>query len=295
MAIIISAILPIALVAIAGILLGRFFALDVRSLARVNIYAMLPALVLTSLTEMTLDVGSTVRMMAAFYLHTALLYGLALTLGRSLKLSRDGQKGLLATTLFANVGNMGLPFILFTLGDAGLERAVVYLVASSLMVASIFPVILTGDGFKAGLIYTVKLPVFWVALLAIALRSLEFELPEAIARSSSLLGAGVIPLALLTLGIQLSQSTFRLGRYEFFGAFLRLVVSPIMAYGIGKLINLSGLDLQVLVLQAAMPVAVSSLIWVAELGGNAERVSRTIVLSTLLSCVSLPLIVLLII
>ncbi|MEO0407273.1 MAG: AEC family transporter, partial [Cyanobacteria bacterium P01_A01_bin.135] len=49
-------------------------------------------------------------------------------------------------------------------------------------------------------------------------------------------------------------------------------------------------DLQVLVIQAAMPVAVNSLIWVTELGGDRLRVAKTVVLSTLLSFLTLPLV-----
>jgi predicted permease len=39
-----------------------------------------------------------------------------------------------------------------------------------------------------------------------------------------------------------------------------------------------------------MPVAVNSLIWVMELGGDRVRVARTIVLSTVLSVFSLPVV-----
>ncbi|HZG41032.1 MAG TPA: AEC family transporter, partial [Nodosilinea sp.] len=74
------------------------------------------------------------------------------------------------------------------------------------------------------------------------------------------------------------------------GAVLRLVVAPLLAYGIGTALGLQGLDRQVLVLQAAMPVAVNSLIWVTELGGDQVRVARTIVLSTFLSVFTLPVV-----
>ena len=95
-------------------------------------------------------------------------------------------------------------------------------------------------------------------------------------------------MPLLTLGIQLSRTPLVFGRYELLGAGLRLLLSPLSAYSVGHLLGLTGLDLQVVVLQAAMPVAVNSLIWVTEFGGNPVRVARTIVLSTFLSFASLP-------
>ncbi|MBE9139720.1 AEC family transporter, partial [Nodosilinea sp. LEGE 07088] len=142
MEILIAAILPIALVAAVGFGVGRKFDLDMPTLARVNIYALLPALVLSSLAETTLGWGSALAIVVTFFLNTALLYVLAVGLARHLAFSLDEQKSLIATTLFSNVGNMGLPFILFALGEAGLERAVVYLVGSSVMIASVFPIVL---------------------------------------------------------------------------------------------------------------------------------------------------------
>ncbi|MEM9908078.1 MAG: AEC family transporter [Cyanobacteria bacterium P01_D01_bin.44] len=288
MAILISAVLPIALVAMVGVYVGRSFELDLKTLARLNIYALLPALVLTSLAETTLALGSAIALVTAFLINTALLYLLSIGLGRSLQFSPDEQKSLIATTLFANVGNMGLPFVLFSLGEAGLERAVVYLVGSSLMIASVFPIVLKGAGVRAGMIFTLRLPVFWATLAGLALRASGGTLPLTVDRGMTLLAGGAIPIALLTLGIQLSKTQFVFGRYELFGAGLRLVVSPMLAWGIGRLLGLDGLDLQVLTLQAAMPVAVNSLIWVTELGGDTVRVARTIVLSTLLSFLTLP-------
>lgn len=288
MTVLISAVLPIALVALVGWILGRAFALDAPTLARVNLYGMLPALVLTSLVEARLALSSAIAIVAAFLANSALLYLLAVGLGRALDRSPDGRKSLIATTLFANVGNMGLPFILFSLGEEGLERAIVYLIGSSLTIALVFPIALKGEGLRAGMGYTLQLPVFWVALLGLGLRATGGELPVAIARGVELLGSGAIPLALLTLGIRLSRTPLSFGRYEWLGTGLRLAVSPLLATAIGRLVGLEGLDRQVFILQAAMPVAVTSIVWVSELGGDTARVARTIVLSTVLSFLTLP-------
>ncbi|MEC4806693.1 MAG: hypothetical protein SAJ72_20750 [Jaaginema sp. PMC 1080.18] len=61
------------------------------------------------------------------------------------------------------------------------------------------------------------------------------------------------------------------------------------------LLQFNTLELQVFVLQAAMPTAVNSLVFVTEFGGDAPRVAKTIVASTLLSLVTLPVVLTLII
>ncbi len=290
MGILISAVLPIALVALVGVWVGHRFALERHTLARLSIYALVPALVLHSLAKTTLELGNAIAIITAFILNTTLLYLLAVLLGKLLKFSSDEKKSLIATTIFANVGNMGLPFVLFSLGEAGLERAIVYLVGSSLMTASVFPIVLKGEGILQGLRYTVCLPVLWAAIAGITLQGTNTILPIPIERGVTLLSDGAIPVALLMLGIQLSETPFVFGRYELMGAGLRLIVSPLLAFNIANLVGLTGVDRQVVILQAAMPVAVNSLIWVTELGGDTVRVARTIVVSTLLSLGTLPIV-----
>ncbi len=288
MGVLISAVLPIALVALTGVWVGRAFSLDIKTLTRLNIYALLPALVLTGVYGSTLALSSTLKIVAGFSLNCAALYTIATLCARPLKLSPEVRKSLIATTLLANSGNIGLPFILFSLGEAGLSRAIVYLISSAIFIASIGPIFLKGEGTSAGLKITLSLPVFWATLGGIALQAFAWQVPEAVDRALELLSSAAIPIALLTLGIQLSRTALSFGSYELFAAALRLLVSPLTAYGIGRLLGLEGLDLAVLVMQSAMPVAVNTLIWVTEFGGDGDRVAKTIVLSTLLSFVSLP-------
>lgn len=295
MSVLISAVLPIALVALVGVCVGRAFELDLKSLARVNIYALLPALVLTGIYDSTLALGSAMGIVLGFVLNCAVLYGLAYGLAKAFRLPSERQKSLVATTLLANSGNIGLPFMLFALGEGGLERGIVYLIASAIFIASVGPVILKGQGLGAGVKVTLRLPVFWATLMGVILQGLAWygagwQIPVELDRALDLLSGAAIPVALLTLGIQLSRTRLSFGLYELSAASLRLFVSPLTAYLIGRALNLQGLDLAVLVMQSAMPVAVNTLIWVAELGGDTVRVAKTIVLSTLMSLVTLPLV-----
>ena len=299
MSVLISAVLPIALVALVGAWVGRSFDIDLKSLARLNIYALLPALVLTGIYDSTLALGSAVGIVVGFILNCAVLYGLSFGLGKIFKLPNERRKSLIATTLLANSGNIGLPFMLFALGEGGLERGIVYLVASAIFIASVGPIILKGEGLSAGANVTLRMPVFWATLVGVALQGLAaqgsgWQIPTELERSLDLLSGAAIPVALLTLGIQLSRTQLSFGLYEFSAAALRLLVSPISAYLIGRSLNLQGLDLSVLVMQSSMPVAVNTLIWVTELGGDTVRVAKTIVLSTLMSLVTLPVVLFLI-
>ncbi|NLV74683.1 MAG: hypothetical protein GXY52_08375 [Chloroflexi bacterium] len=92
-------------------------------------------------------------------------------------------------------------------------------------------------------------------LLAILLRVLHTSLLTPVASAIDLIGQGSIPVMLLLLGIQLSQT--RLGkRYPqvAIGVFLRLVVGAAIAFALAPLMGLTGLARSVGIAEASTPL-----------------------------------------
>lgn len=290
MAVFLFAIAPVSLIVLIGFLLGRFLNLDRQTLSKLAIYALSPALIGGNLYRSTLSLTSVLKVVLGFAAMTLLLYLLVLSLSRSLRLNPNTQKSLIATTLFANNGNLGLPLVAFTFGEAGFALAIAYLVASGIFIGSFAPALLQGQGWKTGLKLTLKLPLFWATLAGIILRLGNIQLPLRLGEGIEMLGNAAIPLALVLLGIYLAQTRFSLGRYELFACSLRLILAPAIAWGITHLLQLESLESQVLILQASMPTAVNSLVFATEFGGDATRVAKTIVASTILSLLTLPVI-----
>ncbi|MGF1460716.1 MAG: AEC family transporter [Leptolyngbyaceae cyanobacterium] len=288
MAVLLPAIAPVALIVLIGFIAGQTLALDRRTLSRLSLYVLLPALITTSLYTMTLAVNRALLIVFGYFVASVLLYLLVYSLCRGANLDSLRQKTLIATALFANTGNLGLPFITFALGESGLERAIVYLVSSSILLTTVGPTLLKGQGLTTGLKTTLRLPVFWAMVFGLLLQALAIALPLRLGDGLALLGGAAIPVALVTLGMQLAQTNFYLDRTVLVAAGLRLVMAPAIALAVATVIGLSGQDRQVLVLQGAMPTAVNTFIWVTEFGGDADLVARAIVLSTLLSFITLP-------
>ena len=185
---------------------------------------------------------------------------------------------------------MGLPVVDFALGTAGLARAVIYMIGSSILMFCFGPAIIKGEGIIYGLRLIIKLPLLWAILAGVGLRMSNFELPFQLDSSVQKVGTAAIPIALILLGMQLASTQFQLGVKELYAAVIRLLVAPAIAYMVGLNLHLPSLDLQVLVLQSAMPTAVNSLVLVTEFGGDKDFVAKSIVTSTLLSFITLPLI-----
>ena len=283
------AILPIGLIILIGYIAGKTLNLDYQTLSQLTIYILVPALIASSLYRNTLSLHSAAGLVTGFILTTLALYVVVSLLSQSLNLALSVRTSLLATTLFGNVGNLGLPLISFTLGTAGLERAIIYLISATILMAGIGPTLLQAKGIRANIALTLKLPLFWAMLSGLLLQLLNIQLPFRVDEGIAMLGNAAIPVSLVTLGMQLSQNQLVIGWYELMAAGLRLIVSPLIAFGIGSSLQLSGLELQVLVIQSAMPTAINTLILVSEFGGEPPRVARSIISSTLLSLGTLPI------
>jgi malate permease and related proteins len=289
--IILSSVLPVALIIVMGYVANKTLKLDQSTLSQVSVYILAPALVADSFYRTTISNDAALRLLLAYVLTTGIIYGSVVIISKLLKLSADDDKGLIAISLCPNNGNMGLSIIAFSLGSEGLERAVIYMIFSSVVLFGMLPAMLKGDSLMTSLKVTFKLPLIWSMIIGIILHFTKITLPFNLGKSLEWLGISAIPIALIILGIQLSKTKFEFGVGEFTATVGRLAIAPIIAYSVGRLVGLEGLDLQVLTLQTAMPTAVNAVIMIKEFGGNTTMVARTIIISTLMSFATLPLII----
>uniref|UniRef100_A0A7V4AMS4 AEC family transporter n=1 Tax=Thermus tengchongensis TaxID=1214928 RepID=A0A7V4AMS4_9DEIN len=289
-----NTVLPVALVVFSGYLLGKRIPMDLTTLSRLTLYLLVPALIFDAMYRAEYSREGLVGLALGFTL-TYLLLFLAITgMARLLGLSPEAAKSLLVCSLFPNSGNMGLSLVYFALGEEGLRRAVVYFILSSVVMFGLGPAFIRGGGLKEGLLFTLRLPLFYALLLGLLLKALGVSLPFRLDEGLRLMGQAAIPVLLLTLGMQMSQTRFQVGAFEGVASSLRLLLAPLLAYGVGFILGLPHLEHQVLVLQSATPVAVNAFLLTREFGGEAPRVARSVVVSTFLAFLTIPLFLLLI-
>lgn len=287
---VVSAVLPVGCIVLIGFIFAKKFSIDEPTLSKLALYVLFPALLTDIIYRTTISIEEAIEMFVAFGLTYILLCLIAWGIGWKFSFSASVQKSLVATTALPNAGNMGLSVTLFALGEAGLERAVIYLISWNLIVLSTMPAILRGEGFWSSVIFTLKLPIVWGMILGLILNSFNVQLPLKLDDGLHLLKGATIPISLLLMGIQIANNRFQPGTYELGASLMRLFGGAIVAYLVGKLMSLEMLDLQVLVLESSMPSALASFIIVNEFGGDAPRTSRVVVISTLLSFLTLPLV-----
>lgn len=288
--VLLGAVAPVALMVATGYLAARTLRLDRGPLTRLTLFVLVPFLVFDQLWRNTADPAGALRLALAFALASLAFAFLGWGAGRLLALPAPVRASLTATTAFPNTGNMGLSVALFALGEVGLERATIVFVVATVLLFGFGPALFHGGSLREQLAMTLRLPLIWAVVLGLAANAANLQLPANLGGGVHMLAQGAIPMLLLVLGMQIAESRIRVGAYDLLASLLRVLGGPVAAFWIGRALGLGGADLVVLVLISGMPAAVNTYLMAAEFGGDAARTARVVVLSTLISFLTLPLV-----
>lgn len=277
-----------------GFVLRMYLKLDKRTLSSLTFYALSPALVFTSLVSSSLA-GEEVVQIALLTVIVTLLIGLVgLIASRLMRLSRTDTIAILLVLMFVNSGNYGLTLNQLRFGDDGLARAVVFFVVSTMLVFTlgVFIASLGQANWRDSLIRLLKLPAFYAIIGAMLVYFLDISVPAPIMRGLEVAGSGAIPVMLIVLGMQIADLS-NLQRIWLAGpaSALRLIIAPLLAVLVASWLGLEGLSRSTSIIEASMPTAVITTIIATEYNIRPGLVTSTVVLSTLLSALAVPLVI----
>jgi predicted permease len=290
-AIFVQTVLPVFLVAGAGYLLATFVTIDDRSVGRLLFYLATPSLVFRSLYETQLD-ATALRHLAMAAVSAAVLTAL---LGWLISYDQERRRrvAVVLTSAVSNNGNMGIPISYFAFGDAGMALATVYYVIMSFMSNTFGAVVASAgqqgvrDALKTGL----RVPVLYAATAGILLNRTGVAAPESLLRAVDLMAGAAIPGMLILLGVQLRMAPIVRTRSLILRSMsVRLLASPLIAWLICILLGVSGVERNVIILQAAMPTAVITGVIATEFDASPSLVATIILFSTAVSIVTLSFI-----
>jgi len=263
---------------------GRAFDVEFVTTLITNIAT--PCLVFHTLANLSLDASAVGVISAAA---VAMLAVCAAISALVLRLSGLSLRAFLPALTFPNTGNMGLPLCFLAFGDAGLALAVGVFAVCAVGQLTIGATIASGAASFRDL---ARLPIVYAVAIALVFLATGAQPPEWINATTKLLGGITIPMMLITLGVSLSRlSVRRAGRAAWLSV-LRLAMGFAVGVAIAWVLDLEGAARGVMVLQSAMPVAVLNYLFAQRYQTAPEEVAGMVVLSTVLSFASLPLLLL---
>lgn len=227
-------------------------------------------------------------------------------IGRIVKLPKS-QSGILTFMLiFGNTGFLGLPVLNGLFGpEAVFYGAICDATCDVFMFTLGVALIRASAGADRGQKLNVRETLIGIfnpcvvgMMIGMTLYVLRIMLPPILAEPVSMLGGTTTPLALYAVGSQLAAIPFRElfgNKASYLSSFLKLLVIPLLALALVKLvIGTDSLLAIVIVMEAAMPSAMLTVIFSQQYGGDTNFATKGVLVSTLLCILTIPIIAILV-
>jgi predicted permease len=294
LAILVSDILPIFIIAAVGFLVERHRPGSVVALSAVSFNALSPCLVFYHLVTVKLGGGDVGRMALYCVLLIATMGLVARIAAIPFKLDRRALSSFLLVVMFSNSGNYALPLILFAFGAEALAHASIYFAAGAVVLytAGVFIAASAGSGLGKAITGLGRVPALYALVAAGLIAVTGVEPPAVLMRPVGMLSDAALPVMLLVLGMQLGRAALPAKPSLAAAAVsLSLLVGPVAGILLTQALGLSGAARNAAIVLAAMPSAVVTTVLALEFDLDSAFVTSVVFVSTLLSPLSLVLLI----
>lgn len=292
-----SALLPVVLLILIGFVAGRARLVrgeSVRDLSNLVFLVLTQALLFRAMATAQLEQLDFASVMLYYAVGGALFFALVLLYGR------DSRASVLAlASIFSNTLMIGVPLVGLAYGQSGQVLLLTLISLHALILLSTATLVLElqlaheqaaangarrslwrtlGSAVQSAVLHPVPLPI----LVGMAYSLTGWGLHPVVERPLQLLGNAFSPVALVLVGITLSQTPVGPHwRAAWRLAVVKTVVHPALMLGVGWALGLRGLPLGVLVVAAALPIGANVFLFSQRYQKEQETVTAAVAVSTL--------------
>lgn len=288
---------PVAALVLLGAVLGPRLQIDAGSLSRMAYWVFGPAFVFALLAGADLDRSIVLRLIGASLAGMAAALAVAVLWAKVTGAGFELGAAVAMTSVWGNVGNAGLAIVAFALGDDALPIAGVLMVTINLasLILGVGMAQARTSSVSAAVIRGLSAPMSVAGAVALVVNLINLDVPLLADRSIGLLADALIPVMLFTLGLQLVNHGMPKWSNDLTVVLVaKLAVAPLAAAMVGRLLSLEGDALAAVIIQSAMPPAVFCAVVASENDLVPERVTAAVVLTTAVSAITLPVVLLLV-
>jgi len=272
-----------------------------RQLSRLVINMTCPALILSSaMTGELPDREYILPLLLISVITYAVLTGIAFFLPRYLTKKKDDEGAIGFALMFGNVGFMGYPVVASIFGHEAVFYAAVLNVVNTFAVFTVGTILITGKNeveesrFEKKVLYSTPMLACYLTMLIVALRI--DNIPEVISQPLTMIGNITVPAALLIIGSSMSNLPIKslLGNTNvYITTLFRLAILPIGMYYLCTLLGFDSFVVNINTVVIAMPVATYGTILCLKYEKDTTMITEVTFITTLLSMISIPLLVML--
>lgn len=253
----------------------------------------LPATIVVSLDHVAMT-SNAWKLPAAACLITLTMLVCVWPLARLLRLPPPSQGGFLLGTSCINSVYFAYPVVLATFGDTGLAHAILFDVGQTTLTLTVLYAVAVWHGTKSATTRSaftrfVSSPPLWALCISLLCSLAKWHLPTWLREILVPIHLTTTPLASLILGLSISFTALRrTWPLALLGVSLRMLGGVLLGIGVSAVLQLTGMERAIVILIAAMPSAVTAVIFAADTGLDEDLVTSIVALSICCGVALLP-------
>ncbi|QHM72400.1 AEC family transporter [Mixta intestinalis] len=308
--IILHALAPIFVIMLLGFLAGKAKMVDNKNVALLNIFVMdfaLPAALFSATVQtpwsgIVEQMPLVVVLTLAMWITYAVIYFLCIKVFHK---SAQDAAVLTLTVALPNYAALGLPILGSVLGETGgtsLSVAVSIACGSVLMTPFCLLILEREKARAAGTAQgsslamlpvlmwrSVKKPIVWGPLLGVVLSALGIHMPDLVLTAIKPLGLSATATALFLTGLILSARQLKLNGAVALSSVTKLLIQPAIAWGLVLVMGLHGTLAITAILMVALSAGFFGVVFGNRFGVQSPDAEATLLISSVLCIVTLPL------
>ena len=296
----IQVLIPIFSIFAIGYIGYKALKIEIKPISTMALYLMSPILAFQTFYTNGINIES-------FYLGLFLVLlcifsvSLCYFIGYIRRWDRSTTSGFTLASAFMNNGNYGTPLALLVFGTTGFQYAIILMVLQQLIMATVGIYIAargsstTQENFSP-LKEVVKVPIIYGALLGVLFNVLQIKIGEQMMTAVDMVSSAAIPTIMIVLGMQLAKISLKKLEVRKLTAALviKLAIAPIFAYFVALALPVDEMVKDIMVLMAAMPTAANTTMFALQFDAKPGFVSSSTLVSTLLTIITIPIVLVLI-
>ncbi|MCD7905942.1 MAG: AEC family transporter [Clostridiales bacterium] len=257
------------------------------------IYLIVPAMIINSyITDFQPEVFS--NLLLAFGLSALfLLTGMAAVFSAGIKIKGENAPIAKFACIFSNAAYMGFPLIQALFGSEGLLYASAYVTVFNILIWTVGVSMVSGKAkIKETLRTILTTPAVIFVIIGLVIFLCRIPVPEIISLPLGYIGSMNTPLSMIIIGMIIANSTVGSlvkNKLIIFIIALRMVIIPLICFGIFFVLNIRGIVPNIVLLLEACPCAAMTSVFAVKYGYDENLAAGAVVITTFISIITLPL------
>ncbi|GAB4073045.1 AEC family transporter [Barrientosiimonas marina] len=289
--ILIDILLPVFIIMGIGFLMEKKFKLDLQTLAKLNIYFLVPGFIFVKLYDTNFSGKIFLLVILFFALYMIILFLISKLIAKFKGYSQSKSATFSNSVILFNSGNYGVPVndLVFKGDSFAMSIQVIILTMQNILTFSygIFAMQSASIGKWQAILSYFKMPVLYAMAAGILLNLFNVPMPSFLWTPANYISDGMIAIALVLLGAQVAQIKLTSALTDvYYSVIVRLVLGPAIAFIIILLLGIDGITAQALFIASAMPTAVNSSVIAQEYDNHPHLAAQIVLFSTICSAIS---------